>query len=163
VSHPKEADLEALVQALVDAGVEFIVIGGAAAVLHGAPTTTQDLDIVHRRTADNVDRLAAVLDRLGAHVREPGDRRLQVTAAALAGPGQHNLTTDLGPLDPLGTLHDGRGYDELVSKSVLMEDGTLRIRVLDLDSLIDIKSSTGRQKDRLMLPILLALRSKDDG
>ena len=38
--HPREADLDALIQALVDAGVEFIVVGGAAAVLHGAPTGT---------------------------------------------------------------------------------------------------------------------------
>jgi hypothetical protein len=149
--------------ALVDAGIEFIVVGGAAAVLHGAPTTTQDLDIVHRRTPDNVDRLVALLDRLGAFVREPGNRRLRVTTTVLAGPGQHNLSTDLGPLDPLGTLHDGRGYDELVGTSVLMEDGTLRIRVIDLNTLIGIKSSTGRNKDKILVPILIALQSEDEG
>ncbi|MEO6080614.1 MAG: hypothetical protein ABIQ86_12645 [Steroidobacteraceae bacterium] len=161
--HPKEADLEALLQSLVDAGVEFIVVGGAAAVLHGAPTTTQDLDILHRRTPENVARLVTVLDGLDAVVREPGSRRLRATIAALEGPGQHNLSTDLGPLDPLGTLHDGRGYDDLIGKSVLMEDGTLRIQVIDLDTLIGIKSSTGRNKDKLLVPILIALRSEIEG
>ena len=48
-SHPKEADLPALLAELCDAGVEFIVLGGVAAVLQGVPITTIDLDIVHRR------------------------------------------------------------------------------------------------------------------
>lgn len=158
--HPAEADLEALLQALVDAGVEFIVVGGAAAVLHGAPTTTQDLDIVHRRTAANVDRLVDLLTRLDAFIREPGHRRLRVRPVDLAARGQHNLSTNLGPLDPLGALHDGRDYDDLVRSSVWMEDGTLRIRVIDLDTLIAIKAATGRNKDRILVPILLALRDE---
>lgn len=53
IPHPPSADLDALIEALLGAGVEFIVVGGAAAILHGAAVTTQDLDIVHRRTADN--------------------------------------------------------------------------------------------------------------
>jgi hypothetical protein len=163
VPHPNEADLEALLQALVDARIEFIVVGGAAAVLHGAPTTTQDLDIVHRRTPDNVDRLATLLTRLDAFIREPENRRLRVGAVDLAGRGQHNLSTNLGPLDPLGVLHDGRDYEDLLGSSVLMEDGTLHIRVVDLDTLIGIKSATGRNKDKLLVPILLALRSESGG
>lgn len=67
--HPREADLNALLQALVDADVEFIVVGGVAAVLHGVPTATQDLDIVHRRTRENVDRLFVLLERLDAYFR----------------------------------------------------------------------------------------------
>lgn len=158
MSHPREADLEALIEALVDAGVEFIVVGGAAAVLHGAPTTTQNLDIVHRRTPENVTRLAALLERLDAYLREPGNRRLRPSAEVLAGGGQLNLSTSLGPLDPLGKLHDGRGYDELLPTSVLMQDGELKLRVVDLDTLIAIKAGTGRSRDKLVLPILIALR-----
>lgn len=158
MSHPKEADLEALIEALVDAKIEFIVIGGAAAVLHGAPTTTQDLDIVHRLTTDNVSRLAALLERLDAYVREPGNRRLRPGADLLARGGQLNLSTSLGPLDPLGRLHDGRGYDELLPTSVLMEDGELQLRVVSLETLIAIKASTGRSRDKILVPILIALR-----
>ena len=43
---PKDTDVGELLRRLSDAGVEFIVVGGAAAVLHGAPITTEDLDIV---------------------------------------------------------------------------------------------------------------------
>ena len=158
--HPREADLDALLQALVDTGVEFIVVGGAAAVLHGAPTSTQDLDIVHRRTSDNVGRLFALLEKLDAYIREPTHRQLRPTCEHLAGDGQLNLSTQLGPIDPLCRLHDGRGYDELLSHTTVFEDGSTRIRVIDLDTLIEIKSGTGRAKDQLIVPVLLALRDE---
>lgn len=163
MSHPRQADLEALIEALLDAGVEFIVVGGAAAVLHGALAATQDLDIVHRRTDDNIERLMRLLERLDAYVRQPGTRRLQPTAADLVAGEQLNLSTRLGPLDPLGKLHDGRGFDELLPHSESMEDGRLRIRVIDLPTLVEIKASAGRAKDKLVLPLLLArLRDRDD-
>ena len=56
MSHPKEADIGELIRVLVQGRVEFIVVGGAAAVIHGATITTEDLDIVHRRTPENADR-----------------------------------------------------------------------------------------------------------
>ena len=158
--HPGDADLEALLQALVDAQVEFIVVGGAAAILHGAPTATQDLDIVHRRTPENVERLLALIERLDGHFREAGNRRLRPRREHLAGTGQLDLSTTLGPLDPLGTLHDGRGFEELATHTTVFEDGSMRLRVLDLDTLIEVKSTTGREKDRLLLPVLLALRGR---
>lgn len=160
MSHPRDADLDALLTALLEAGVELIVVGGAAAVLQGAPVTTQDLDVVHRRTPENVQRLLSVLTSLDAIARDPGDRRIQPVAEHLLGKGQLNLSTALGPLDPLCQLHDGRGYDELLPCTDVLSDGWLQIRVLDLPTLIDIKSKTGRAKDRLVVPILLALLAK---
>lgn len=165
VSHPEQADIADLIEILTDAGVEFIVIGGAAAVLHGAPITTRDLDIVPRRTEQNTDRLVAVLRRLDALVRDPAGRRLEPTRDALGGPGQVLLTTRLGPLDSLGALHDGRGFDDLEPHSVLVTDGRSTIRIVDLPTLIEIKTQAGRPKDRLVLPILLALleESNEEG
>jgi hypothetical protein len=157
--HPARADLDALVQALLDAGVEFIVVGGAAAVLHGAPITTQDLDIVHRRTPENVRRLSDLLAHLDATFR---GRDLRPSSELLAGHGQLNLSTNLGPLDPLCQLHDGRGYDELLPHTRLLTDGTSEIRVLDLDTLIAVKTAAGRARDKLVLPILLALRGRHE-
>jgi hypothetical protein len=157
MSHPPRADLDALVQALLDANVEFIVVGGAAAVLHGAPITTQDLDIVHRRTPENVHRLSALLDKLDATFR---GRDLRPSEDLLAGHGQLNLSTALGPLDPLCVLHDGRGYDELLPHSQILTDGLSQIRVLDLETLIAVKAAAGRARDKLVLPILIALRDR---
>ena len=67
------------------------------------------------------------------------------------------LLTDLGPLDILCRLHDGRGYQELAQHSVAIEAGDLNLKVIDLPTLIEIKSSTGRVRDRLVVPLLLAL------
>jgi hypothetical protein len=159
VSHPRTADLEALLDRLSEAGVEFIIVGGAAAVLHGAPVTTQDLDIVHERSPANVARLLGVLERLDAVFRPVTAGPLRrPTAALLAGTGQLNLSTSLGPLDPLGALHDGKGYEELVAHTEQISDGALTLRVLDLPTLIAVKASTGRAKDKLVVPILLALQ-----
>jgi hypothetical protein len=72
--------------------------------------------------------------------------------------GQLNLITKLGPLDILCTLHDGRGYDELVGHTRSITDEGLAMRVIDLDTLIEIKRSTGRPRDALVIPILEALR-----
>jgi hypothetical protein len=157
VAHPAQADLDALIQALLAADIEFIVVGGAAAVLHGAPIATQDLDIVHRRTAENVQRLAELLATLDATFR---GRDLRPSAELLAGKGQLNLSTNLGPLDPLCVLHDGRGYEELLPHTTVLSDGSTSIRVLDLDTLIGVKASAGRARDKLVLPILLALRDR---
>jgi predicted nucleotidyltransferase len=154
---PTHADVGELLRRLVDAGVEFIVVGGAAAVLHGAPITTEDLDIVHRRTPENVSRLKNLLQELNAHVRELANRQLVPQESAFLGEGHVLLSTRLGPLDCLGALVDGRGFEELVSHSESFADEGAEFRVLDLSTLIDIKTKTGRAKDRLMLPVLIAL------
>lgn len=157
--HPRTADLEALLRALVDAGIAFVVVGGAAAVIHGAPTSTQDLDIVPRQSTGDIERLRVVLEQLEARFRPilPG-RDLAPTVAHLAGTGQLNLTTRFGPLDILCRLHDSRGYDDLVAHSREIVDGDLRVRVIDLDTLIAIKESTGRAKDEIIVSLLRALR-----
>ena len=154
---PSQADIAALLRSLVEGGVDFIVVGGAAAVLHGAPVTTLDLDIVPRADDENLLRLHQTLSKLDAIVREPGDRRLRPTLQHLRASGQLNLTTSLGPLDSLRKLHDGRDFEDLLPATVNLTDGELTIRVIDLHTLIEIKSATGRAKDRLVVPILLAL------
>ena len=165
MSRPEQADLEALIEQLVTAGVEFIVIGGAAAVLHGAPITTVDLDILYRSSDQNVDRLHAVVERLEGAVRDPAGRDLTPTRDHLMGGGQIQLSTRLGPIDVMGRLHDGRSYEEILAHTQLMGDESLEIRVLDLPTLIEVKTAAARAKDRLMLPVLLALledRPPDD-
>ena len=158
--HPRVADLHGLLTKLLEARVEFIVIGGAAAILHGATTTTQDLDVVHRRTDENVGRLLAALEALDATVREVANRGLRPSRDLLLNGRQPLLSTSLGDLDTLCVLNDGRGYDELLAHSVEMQVDQRPLRVLDLDTLIEVKAAANRPKDRLALPILLALRDQ---
>jgi hypothetical protein len=162
VSHPTSADLGSLIAALSAGGVKFIVIGGAAAVLHGTAVTTQDLDIVPEQSGTNVDRLLTILRSLDARIRDPGGRDLRPDESLLSGTGQLLLTTQLGPLDILCRLHDGRGYDDLVTGAVRLEDGSNQIELIGLTDLIAIKSSTGRARDQMVVPLLLALLRRQD-
>lgn len=157
MSHPKEADVAQLIRELVAANVEFIVVGGAAALIHGVPITTEDLDIVHKRTPENVDRLMALLERLAAYHRyDLSNRHIKPSREMLLGSGQINLSTSLGPLDPLCELNPGQGYDELSADTEIVRDGSIELRVLTLEKLIEVKAATGRDKDRLALPLLVA-------
>lgn len=57
-------------------------------------------------------------------------------------------------------LHDSRGYDELLDHAVEITDDNLHVRVVDLDTLIEIKRSTGRARDMLVVPLPLAIKSR---
>ena len=89
-------------QRLVEGDVEFIVVGGLACVIQGAPVMTFDVDIVHARTVPNVQRLLTALSGMNGRYRVRPD--LTPSAEALLGPGHHLMQTDHGPLDVLGAL-----------------------------------------------------------
>jgi hypothetical protein len=151
------ANAPALLRELAGANVEFVVVGGSAAVMLGAPITTQDLDIVHRRTPENIVRLLELLTRLDAYHRlDLAGRRLPPKADALEGRGHLNLQTTLGPLDVLCELGLGEGYDELLPHAELVSDGSLHVNVLGLAKLIEVKAKVGRPKDKVVLPLLIA-------
>jgi predicted nucleotidyltransferase len=161
VQRPPTADLEQLLRELAAGGVEFIVVGGAAAVIHGAPVTTQDLDIVPNLEGEHEQRLLAVLGKLDSRLRPVRpDRDIAPGPEHFVNRGQLNLVTSLGPLDVLCKLHDARGYAELLPHSREIVDGDLRVRVIDLETLIEIKRSTGRERDLMVIPLLLALRDR---
>lgn len=146
---------------LVRRGVEFILVGGVNAVLHGAPYDTFDVDVVHRRTEDNLAHLYGALDELGAMYRLAESRQLKPPADALAGPGHQLLTTRYGKLDLLGTLDGVLGYDELLPQTEIKDLGDgLVLRMLTLDALIEIKERTGRAKDRWAAELLRAVREE---
>src|ERR1035438_1107901 len=104
-------------------GAEFILVGGLAAVLNGAPVNTYDVDIVPARTEANIAKLLRVLDSLDAIYRMQPDRRLKPNASHLMSPGHHNLITNCGPLDVLGTIGRGLGYEDLLPDTIEMETG----------------------------------------
>ena len=148
-------DFLAILEELTGEAVDFIVIGGIGAALHGAPATTLGLDLVHSRKAENVKRLLRALRALEAFCREQPARRLAPSAADLAGPGHHLLMTRAGPLDLLGAVVGGRGYEELIGRAVPIQLAPGKsIRVLDLPTLILLKEELGREKDIAMLPVL---------
>lgn len=152
----RPADPVELLRRLAAGRVDLIVVGMAAGVLRGAPVTTVDLDIVHRRNPDNVARLLRVLGDLEATYRHD-PRRLRPGESHLASPGHQLLTTTLGDLDCLGTVGEGRSYDDLLARAPDMDLGDgLVVHVIDLPTLIELKEQAGRPKDLAVLPVLRA-------
>ena len=124
-------------------------------MLEGAPLNTFDLDIVHSREPGNIERLLGALDSLEATYRTPGDRKLKPDSSHLLSPGHQLLTTCFGTCDILGAIGRSRSYDDLLPHTVELEVADeLRVRVLDLETLIRIKEEAGGEKDLAVLPVL---------
>jgi hypothetical protein len=138
---------------LVDAGVETIVVGMAAAVLQGVPLTTWDLDVVHRRTLENVEKLLRVLRELEAVARHD-PRGLRPDATHLMGPGHVLMKTRFGDFDCLGAIDGGRSFEDLANACVLVDFEGRPLRILSLRELLGIKTRAGRPKDLAAIPYI---------
>jgi hypothetical protein len=135
--------------------VEYLVVGGVAAVLGGAPVSTFDLDIVHSTSPENVARILTALGELDAWYRHFQERRLRPDASHLTSPGHQLLMTRYGPFDVLGMIGRGRTYCDLLPLTVEMEVRSgVRVRVLSLEAQFAVKEELGGEKDAAMLPLL---------
>jgi hypothetical protein len=157
----RKPDLETLLDRLLASGIEFVLVGGLAAVVQGAPVTTFDVDIVHRRTEANVDRLLVLLASLDAYHRNHPGQHLPPSRSALLGPGHSLFMTNLGPLDALEAIEGGADYDSLLPESLPVAVSGHTVHVLSLAKLVSLKQGSSDPKDKLRLPVLEAtLRRK---
>lgn len=154
-------DFQSLIPLLAQGEVEFIIVGGAAATVHGASRLTQDLDVVYRRTRENVARLVRVLEPCQPYLREaPPGLPFRLDADAVWNGSNFTLTTTLGDLDLLGEITAGGRYEDLLPHTEEVEVFGVRARVLGLAKLIEVKRAVGRLKDREAIAELEALRSR---
>ena len=128
---------------------DFIVVGGMAAVIGGAPVVTRDLDVLRCRSERSVHAMLDALNDLDA-VKRGDDRRLHPNASHLVGPGHLLLETRFGPLDVLGTIEDHTTYEDVLSDTYEVDLGGFSVRVLSLERLLIVKKKLDRPKDRLM-------------
>jgi len=150
-----EPDFFAILATLHRHEVDFILVGGLAAAVNGAVSNTLDVDIVHSRDAANVERLLTALESIDAIFRIQPELRIKPNASYVSGPGHLNLITRFGPLDVLGSIGRGLTYADLLPHSVEKDIGDgIRVRVLDLETLISLKEDLGTEKDRAILPLL---------
>jgi hypothetical protein len=134
-----------ILQLLDRHGVEYVVVGGVAAVLQGAPVTTFDIDALVKVDATNADRLLAALQSLDARYREHDS--LQPTRDDLLAGGHLLLMTNSGPLDVLGFIGGGKRYEDVTDATATIAVGDLAVRVLGIEALIEEKKGLGRDKD----------------
>ena len=149
---------------LSEEGVEFVVLGGFAAIIHGSPLPTEDIDVIPSRSGANLERLATALKRLEAKIRtgdEPIETRIDA-AFILNMPHMLNLVTRFGDIDlvftPAGTL---KNYEQWLERSrrAQIREG-LVVAVADLDDIIASKTAANRPKDQRSLPYLESLRDQ---
>lgn len=153
-------DPEAILRALVERRVEFVLIGGVAATLHGSNLRTGDVDICPRREPENLERLAAVLRELEARVRTegvPDGLPFDPDGAFLGKVELLNLTTRFGDFDlsfrPSGT----EGFEDLWPGHVKFDLEGLLVPTASLADIVRSKEAAGRRKDQEALPTLRAL------
>lgn len=154
-------DFERLLTVLTRADVEFVVIGGFAATAHGSAHLTVDLDVVYRRTADNICRLADALAPLEPYLRgAPPGLPFRFDAETIGQGLNFTLVTSAGDLDLLGEATGGGTYEALRSHSEVREIGSLECRFVDLPTLIRLKRAAGRPKDLERIAELEALQQE---
>jgi hypothetical protein len=141
-------DFRQLIQLLAKGDVEFIIVGGAAATAHGSARLTEDLDIVYRRTSDNVTRLVRTLAPYKPYLRgAPAELPFKWTEQTVWNGLNFTLVTSLGAIDLLAEIVGGGGYDDLEPHSVQIHLFGAECLCLGLERLIQVKRAAGRPKD----------------
>jgi len=168
-------DPRPLLRNLHDHAVDYVLIGGLAAALHGSPVATNDADICPDRTPENLARLAAALREIDARVRtdaEPAGLPFAIDAVFLGRiETALNLSTRYGNFDiSYRPAAFAGGYHELLPHAVDYDIDGFTVKVASLSDIIRSKRTAGRDKDRAVLPVLEALEdeiadqaTRDDG
>ncbi|HEX6688781.1 MAG TPA: hypothetical protein VF085_08970 [Solirubrobacterales bacterium] len=147
-----ELDIRGILGELVNEDVEFLIIGGVAVGYHGHIRATKDVDIVPASNPANLERLAAVLQKLNAEVEgtnefEDDELPDPLDPNALALGGNWVLHTRLGRLDVMQWIGDTGLWDRLAPAAIEDEIGGLRIKVVSYDDLVALKEQAGRPED----------------
>jgi hypothetical protein len=150
---PTSANLSEILEGLLKARVDFILVGGLAAVIQGAPVTTIDVDIVHSQSPQNIARLLPFLRSVDAVQRRLDDKLIEPKERDLSGKGHVLLTTRIGPLDVLAVIEGERSYEDLLEHTVEIDFRGYTLRVLDLKMLIELKKTSTDLKDKQRLPV----------
>lgn len=147
-------DLSAIIEGLLKSDIQFILVGGLAAVIQGAPLTTMDVDIVHHQSLENISRLFTFLTSIDAIHRRPDDKIIPLKREDLSGLGHILSSTRLGPIDVLAYIEQGKTFDDLMSHTVSISFRGHTLQVLDLKTLVELKKKSNAPKDRQRLAVL---------
>lgn len=142
-------EFEKVVQLFNSSKIEYIVIGGWAAILHGSVRTTVDSDFVYKRSTANIEKLVAALQPFSPYMRgAPPGLPFKFDKATIRNGLNFTLTTNgLGDLDLLGEVAGGGNFEALLPFSAEMDVMGLHVRCVNLETLIQLKRAAGRSKD----------------
>ena len=155
------ADFQRIYESLVHGGVEFVLIGGCAANLHGSPRYTLDVDVVYRRSRENMERLVATLAPLKPYLRgAPPGLPFKLDLATMRAGLNFTLTTEMGDLDLLGEVAGDGTYETLLPFVEPKVAFGVTLPVVNLEKLIALKRAAGRPKDFEPIAELEAIRQE---
>ena len=141
-------DFNGLLRLLSNNEVEFIIVGGAAATAHGSARLTLDLDVVYRRSTENITRMVDALKPIKPYLRgAPPGLPFDWSVPTIKKGLNFTLITAMGALDLLGEIAGGGGYEQLCQETITIEIGGVRCLCLNLERLIAVKRAAGRPKD----------------
>ncbi len=153
-------ELKKLLDRLLEHQVEFILIGGFAAVVHGSPSLTQDVDICFSFTHHNVEKLLKALEGTNPRVRAGKGWLPLSEVQRLLEYNTLHVATDLGMLDLLGEVGGLGPFSRLADRTELIKLFGKKCRILTIDALIQAKEAMDRPKDRQAVLELRAIREK---
>jgi hypothetical protein len=157
-------DLESLLERLIQHQVEFVVIGGFAAVAHGVTLITQDIDVCCRLGADNLLRIQSALADLHPVHRMPSQRpALMLTPETATEFRNLYLETDWGQLDCFGEVSGVGTYEQAIQESTEIELAAGPCRILSVSALLRAKEAMDRPRDREAIVQLRAIRERTSG
>jgi hypothetical protein len=152
-------NFEELLKKLVSSDIDFVVVGGLAAVTHGSAYETRDLDICYRRSKENIKKLVRLLKSLQAKLRGPKEELPFILDEKTFSFGVNfTFTTRLGDFDLLGELGGVGSYEKVEAVSEPIDLCGLKVKVLSLDGLIASKKAANRPKDQMHLKELEAIK-----
>jgi hypothetical protein len=156
-------DFAGVIRTLVDAGVDFIIVGGVAATVHGSARLTRDVGVVYARSPENMRRLVGALAPHNPYLRgAPQGLPFLWDLNTIQRGLNFTLTTRLGDLDLLGEVTGGGGFEQLREHASSVRVFDRDVHVLDLDWLIRVKRAAGRPRDLEAVAELEALREERD-
>lgn len=143
--------------------MDYVIVGGLAATVHGSARLTLDVDVVYSRTPENVTRLVAALRPHAPYPRgAPPGLPFSWSAETVRAGLNFTLTTSIGDVDLLGEVVGGGDYSALLPHTEVVDLFGYRCRCLDLPALIRTKRAAGRPKDLEALAELEALVNERD-
>lgn len=138
--------LNHIAKILADHRLEVVMVGNAAAALHGAPVTTLDVDFMFRKTPANLKKLKAVARTFGAQILRP---YYPVSDLFRVVNEDQGLQIDFMPI-----LHGVRSFEGLRARSTPIQFGEHELKIAALDDIIKSKRAAGRKRDLAVLEIL---------
>jgi predicted nucleotidyltransferase len=151
-------ELEKLAETLNRHEVNWVLIGGMAVMLYGADYLTGDCDLAYERTKENLLRLKAALEELGARpVRAPDDGPFELDFSILLAPFMH-LKTEAGPVDLINRLPNIDSFEELKRNALVVDIDGVEVTIASIDDIIRLKTGSGRDRDQMHITMLQSLQ-----